>query len=234
MSKIRTTYTAAVRIVWREYGKWQIRRRGFWFVDIPRTSSTSIKAELGRACGRAFAKRNIVEPGFGHEQIFPDHLPARQMRMILGERAWQRIFTFTIVRNPWDRMLSLYFYRRNVVGNIPPEMDFRTYVRRLAERNTDGRDSLFFYHGQYLGAVDYIEDEHRRSLVDFIGRYENRERDLTEIAQRIGLLAMGTLHLQNAGRQSRSYTGHYDEETKDLIARLYRRDIERFGYRFGE
>ena len=62
------------------YGIFQIRRRGIWFIDIPRTSSSSIKAELGRLYGSTYAKSNIHNKGYGSRSIFPDHLTAYKMR----------------------------------------------------------------------------------------------------------------------------------------------------------
>ena len=39
----------------------EIKANGFWFVDIPRTSSTSIRVELGQQYGPAYAKANGIE-----------------------------------------------------------------------------------------------------------------------------------------------------------------------------
>src|SRR5262245_8701167 len=96
------------------YGRSQIRRHGFWFVDIPRTSSTSIRVELGRFYGLPYGKSKTFEDQYSTPQIFRDHVPAREMREILGTDLWERIFTFALVRNPWDRIVSMYNWRRKV------------------------------------------------------------------------------------------------------------------------
>jgi len=62
-----------------------ILRHGFWFVDIPRTSSSAIRAELGARFGRAYGKRK-AESGYATEQVFDDHVTAFVMREALGRR----------------------------------------------------------------------------------------------------------------------------------------------------
>ena len=66
----------------------QIKRNGFWFVDIPRTSSSSIKVELGNAYGAPYGKANLIESQFSTKQTIPDHVPAVYMRTHLGVESW--------------------------------------------------------------------------------------------------------------------------------------------------
>ena len=41
---------------------------------------------------------------------FFEHSSAYQIRKIVGEPLWNQYFTFTIVRNPFDRILSRFYY----------------------------------------------------------------------------------------------------------------------------
>src|SRR6056297_3194700 len=129
-----------------------ILQHGLWFVDIPRTSSTSIRTELARWYGAPFGKKNVLDSQHVTEQFVPDHLPAHQFVEILGRPLWDQIFTFSIVRNPWDRTLSMFFYRRKK-GNIPADWSFRDYVMHLAD--PEHRNKFFTYPGHWAGASDY-------------------------------------------------------------------------------
>ncbi len=206
-----------------------VREHGFWFVDIPRTSSTSLRAELGRRCGPAYGKTNVLQKEFATPQLFfRDHTPAREMRELLGARCWRRIFTFTMVRNPWDRVHSFYRYRRKK-GKLPADLGFTDYVRRLEIASPDS--PYVGSRGARYGAADYLLDDDGRILVDFVGRFEDRERDLARIAQHLGWEDFGRLHLQ-AAAPPEHYSCFYTEETEAIVRRLHAKDIELFDYEF--
>lgn len=211
------------------YGRFSIWRRGVYFVDIPRTSSSSIRSELGKKFGRAYGKQNVIEKEHTTPQIFPDHMPAREMRAILGPSVWDRLFTFTIVRNPWDRVLSMYHYRRKR-GNIPESWSFRDYVLALASAGPE--TPYFKYRGFRYGAADYVLGDNGELLVDTVVRYENRAEGLATVARRLKLDVLGQASLQSAPRASKDYAEFYDAETEAAIRKRYAKDIELFGYGF--
>lgn len=115
-------------------------------------------------------------------------------------------FCFAFVRNPWERMVS---YRCRA------GLDEAAWQKMLRE----------FVDPQ----VDYICDDDGRMLVDFMGRFESLAEDFATVCR---LLAIErTLPRLNASEHGH-YREFYDEATKQLVARLYAEDIERFGYRF--
>jgi hypothetical protein len=69
-------------------------------------------------------------------------------------------------------------------------------------------------------------------LVDFVGKYENRDNDLNIIAQKIGCKQLGKLEINKSERINRHYSEYYDSETEAIIRKIYSRDIELFDYRF--
>jgi len=95
-------------------------------------------------------------------------------------------------------------------------------------RDTD----LFKYHGFRYGASDYVLGEDGQIIIDFIAKYENRDHDLGFIASRLNIPGFGALSIQNASPGNRHYSVFYDPETKEIIRRLFARDIELFDYTF--
>ncbi|MDP6675577.1 MAG: sulfotransferase family 2 domain-containing protein [Gammaproteobacteria bacterium] len=209
----------------------QVRVNGFWFIDIPRTSSSSIRAELGRIYGIPYGKANLIEREFSMGQIFEDHLPASAMMQVFGPEIWDRLFTFSLVRNPWDRVLSMYHHRRKVRG-IPQAMSFRDYVIELNCRNWGVEGSIFQYRWHYFGSADYVCGANDEILVDFVGHFENRTEDIDRIASRIGAPGLGDLTIQRASPSGQHYSRWYEQDTKDMIKAIYKRDIELFHYEF--
>lgn len=204
-----------------------IRRAGFWFVDVPRTSSTAIRTELGTRFGRAYGKDRFRDKDA--PQIFQDHIPAAKMRAVIGPRAWDRLLSFTIVRNPWDRFLSLYHFRQKR-GVIPAEWSFAEYVARLVE--ADAATPYFQFHGQRLGAADYVRDESGAVIVTEIIRFEARDEGLARIGERIGYPQLGAERLNAAKPTGQSYREVYDDRSRELIASRYADDLALFGYAF--
>lgn len=202
---------------------------GFWFIDVPRTSSTSIRTELALRYGAPFGKQNVLEQDYATTQYVPDHMTAQQLVALLGESTWKRIFTFTIVRNPWERVLSMYFYRRKK-GSIPNAWSFTEFLSQLENPAPEG--GFFRYHGHRLGAADYITGEHGEILVDHIIRYEERESGLELVRQNCRFPELGRMIIQRATPEKTPYAEHYNNHTKEVIERLYSRDIELFDYHF--
>jgi hypothetical protein len=222
------TYSAKLR-----YGIRQIRRRGVWFVDVPRTSSSSVRAELGRLYGVAYAKSRIVDAECAKEGIFPCHLPALTMRRILGSDVWRDIFTFAFVRNPWDRLVSLYAWRKRQ-GTLPGDVSFREYVLMFNGPRYTRRDSPFTHHAHYFGACEYVLDESDNVIVDFVGRYENRAEDMRRVSDKLGIRELGHTHLLRTNVPGMHYSEYYDDETRDIVGRVFRKDVDLFCYEFDD
>jgi len=212
------------------YGIRQIKKNGFWFIDIPRTSSTSIRVELGKDFGLAYGKSDVFEKRFKQIQIIPNHIPALRMQEMLGKEEWEKLFTFTLVRNPWDRMVSFYHYRLKS-KLLRPDMEFREFIIKLKTSRL-GEKGTFNFYGHYFGSSDFVLDRNNNIIVKFIGKYENRQKDIQYIANMIGSKELGKLAIQKARRSKKHYSYYYDDETKIIVEQVYHKDIELFGYKF--
>jgi len=210
-----------------------ILRAGLWFVDIPRTSSTSVRTQLSAKFGRTFGKRNTMDPDHSNDQLILDHLPARVIRDFVGPTAWNDLFTFSIVRNPWDRIFSMFHYRRRV-REISPHIEFREYVLSL-DRLLSGSENerqLFPDWGHHFGAADFVCGYSGETPVEALIRFKTPSEGLARMVDRIALATLGTLHIQGARPPDASYRQAYDSDTRRIIERHYQSDIELFDYRF--
>lgn len=214
-------------------GRREVRKTGFWFVDIPRTSSSSIRAQLGERFGIGHGKLNIPEKDKATEQIFEDHLTAVEMRDILGVELWEKIFTFTVVRNPWERILSLYMYMRKNTSAVD-DLTFEQFVKRIHQERMSPGSTIFTYRPLTRTCLEFISDENGKIIVDKIVRFENRQDELPEIGQQIGCPELGSLKINSARPQKSRYQDSYTDELRDLVAEIYAQDIDYFDYSFDE
>ena len=140
-------------------------------------------------------------------------------------------FKFCFVRNPWDRFLSCYFY-------------FRKYGRGKGNDNHSG-DLVNQYETfkDFVTNFDSIENQfkspHFRNQLhwvdqrlDFIGRFENLQEDFNAVCDKIGIPQQKLPHKNKT--KHKHYTEYYDNETRQIVAEKYAKDIEYFGYKFGE
>ena len=210
-----------------------VLKSGFWFVDVPRTSSSAIRSELGECWGSAHGKMNIPEKEFATSQLFPDHRSAREMRDILGSDPWSHLFTFSLTRNPWGRSLSFYFYKRTTASRkIPESWSLKDYLQHIAKaRDGDIHPSLQ-YPPNYMTASEFLVDETGRLIVNEVVRYEERRDHLRRIGKLIGVEKLGARKLNSSVSDEAKYSDFYDPQSRDLVSKIFYDDCVRFGYSF--
>jgi hypothetical protein len=205
-----------------EYVSQRLREIGFWFVDIPRTSSTTLRLTFYRRYGKLFGRPSTSQGvGMG---LIPPHLPASQLKEQLGAELWDSLYKFTIIRNPFERVLSLYLFLRSN-GKLQ-QLSFPEYVRKLVSK--EGYD----YHGHYMSNSEYICDSDGNLLVDEVFRFENRKQAMPVIAKRTSCPEVATGKRKAYQTGHRHYSHYYDSTTRKRIEEFFLDDFDRFAYCF--
>jgi hypothetical protein len=151
------------------------------------------------------------------------HLHAKTTKEIYKEH-WGEYFTFSFVRNPWDLMVSWYVFRQK-----PQKLnlDFREFLTEY-----EIRQKWAHWLPKSLLYTDWLLQKDGTELVDFIGRFETLQQDFNTICDKIGIPRQELPHHHQT--KHKHYTEYYDDETRQLVAEKYAKDIEYFGYEFGE
>jgi hypothetical protein len=159
------------------------------------------------------------------------HLPA--LGYYINDKAlWESYFTFSMVRNPWDRMLSYYIWRKTKRwGHEAHKRSFDEWLSFVKEcRDTGSGESVsrdFAYATQQQ--FDLLSIENTISL-DFIGRFENLKQDFIKICELIGV---PNLRLPTACRtRHKNYSTYYSSYAYGVVAELFKKDIDYFKYVF--
>lgn len=202
---------------------------GFVFVRCRKTASTSTEIYLSRFLGdqdviTSFSPRDEVlrleaggkapqNTGEG-EAAFHNHMPAAQIRQRMGGD-WDRYFRFCFERNPWDKVISLYFHRHKAEPRISLD--------------------AFLESGEALDARNIgLYTSNGRLLVDFVGRYEQLVPDLARACARIGLPEPAGLAAAKSQfrRPGATYQSFLTPSQRAYITREFADEIELHGYTY--
>jgi len=211
------------------------RDRGYIFVHIPKTGGTSLAQALeGRATAtdiligdtpKARRRRGRVARlrGQARGRLWK-HSTLADLDGLLTPAEIAAMFTVTLVRNPWDRMVSYYTWARAQLFDHPAvrlaqARDFAGFVAapetRAAWAAAPAR--------HYMTAAD--GEEYARLFI----RLEAVEADAAPLWQHLGFrLALPRLNASARG----DYRRYYSDATAAVVEQTAAEDIARFGYRF--
>lgn len=139
--------------------------------------------------------------------------------------------SFAVVRNPWDRVASRYWFAKKVIEvekKVPASYaDVSSFEAFLEERHQWG-GKQFFWHRAVRGwypAFDYVSDDTGRIRCHII-RFETLNADLCRY---FGLDEMTRARNVTAYGNGRKV---YTDKTIQIVADWYAKDIETWGYDF--
>lgn len=149
------------------------------------------------------------------------HMRASEVISKLGKDTFDSYFSFAVVRNPWDWLVSIYTYKYKTRHDHHHDLikDFSSFDEYIRWRCS----------GKWVHQKDFIFDESGKQLVSFIGRFENLDEDFQYICSKIG--ASISLPKVNVSK-TKPYQAYYNEETKELVRQAFAPDIALFGYDF--
>lgn len=153
-------------------------------------------------------------------------------KRLLDKNIYNSYYKFSIVRNPFDRVVSAYFwYKHNDskstrrVRNILPDT-FTGYVLQLNKLQSH---PVIKVHSHFFCQYDTVFNGHVTDL-DFLGRFETLESDINIIAKALDITDLVLPHINKKDRSH--YREYYTPETKRIVEDLFKLDLEHFNYEF--
>ena len=157
------------------------------------------------------------------------HLLASQAKTLYKEY-WDEYFKFSIVRNPWERMVScLKFTKHFGLKVIDGKIDLSDYKKKYGFPNTVEYDQR--YHKKTEIPQGVTGDGYSNILnekLDFIASYDNLEDDMNFIFNKIKL---NKKFIFRPGA-SKNYKKYFTEESKSDIELIYKNDLKKYNYIF--
>jgi hypothetical protein len=205
--------------------------KNFIFIHIPKTAGTSLT--------RALSPWSL-NPQRTQWRRLLSHLPVREtppnvflrqhdkagwVKHKLPAEIYDSAYKFAVVRNPFERAVSTYYFRRDYLSgrrwNRARVLDFKAFLRYLERKNRLVR----------VDQTSWIADRHGNLILDEILRFETLAEQFNALVERLDLPGEVKLPRSNVNAPY-DYRAVYDDEAKSIVRRLYFRDFERFGYEF--
>ena len=172
------------------------------FIHIPKNAGSSIEALFANSSFR-------IQPG--------KHDTASEIKSKFPE-LYESYRKFTIIRNPYDKMVSWYFFlKRNALENVSTNCD-------VIEFNEWIKDPSKFWN--FNDPISFLKPQH--AWVDEtvkIIKYENLNKELNEFfEEEINLPIVNKSNHEH-------YLNYYNEESLNIIYNKYKEDFEKYNYK---
>ena len=208
----------------------------FIFIKTNKTAGTSVEIALSRFCGpddiitpisevdekmrldlgyrgaQNYGKREDGKP------LFYNHMSAKEIRELVGREVWKEYYKFTIERNPWDRVISLFY---------------RTDLKKSSSMTlTEFVHSGMIKHLKRRGIELYSAEG--KIVVNKILKFENLDTEVVELGKKLCL--PGALDLPHTKANTRKDKRHYREvlskSDRVAIAKMFSDEISLMNYKF--
>jgi hypothetical protein len=221
-------------------------RHKFIFLKTSKTAGTSIEIALSQICGEKdvitpIAKEDEeLRQSLGYrppqnylpemsrlrqkpnrqlakQEGFFNHIPGHRVRSLVNAEVWNSYFKFCVARNPWDRVISQYYWRHQQ----EPRPDMTAFIQGPQVQTLMRKGYPIYTHNDEV-------------LVDHICRFENLEQEMRLLSERLNLGE--EIRLLHAKAKSRADNRHYrailNKNQADLIATIFSKEIDLLGYAF--
>ena len=143
----------------------------------------------------------------------------------INKNIWKEYFKFTSIRNPWDKMVSCYFYFKN--------------EKRKEEKTKNFIDFIEWRYEKYLNEGSMISYTIKKEFIcDYHIRYENFKNDLKHVFNILNINLSKFEYFPEINKniqykkEKKDYRKFYNNYTRDLVEKIYKNKIDYFKYEF--
>ncbi|MFV2003205.1 MAG: sulfotransferase family 2 domain-containing protein [Paracoccaceae bacterium] len=209
--------------------------RRYIFVHIPKTGGTALALALEARAMKddiligdtpKAVRRRARLKGLRASGRLWKHSRLTDIHGVLSEAAMRDYFVVTLVRNPWDRMVSYYHWLKlqgfdHVAVGLAKSLEFGEFLRHPHVQASIGAAHY----------ASYVTDNSGTEQCNLFARIEHLKTDLAAFETHLGF-DIGRLERVNTSPRDADYRGYFSAGDASIIARICATDIARFGYAF--
>ncbi len=209
--------------------------RKYIFVHIPKTGGTSLSLALENKAmkddvligdtPKAKNRRSRLKDVKVSGRLWK-HARLTDVYGLVDQAQIEQYFVFTIVRNPWDRVVSYYHWLQDQTFDHPAVKIAQSML--FIDFLQDGMIQRSFQNDT---AKQYVMDQDGKDQCDLYLRLEHLSEDVKELENRLGF-KLGVLPHDNKSKREKEYSSYYDDAGRDIINAAFCEDINKFRYKF--
>jgi hypothetical protein len=136
----------------------------------------------------------------------------------VGPDVWKSYFKFTVIRNTWERVISMYLHLIGG-GRLSKDTTFEQFL------NSDWLKS------KYNNLLRMLQDKEDKVDYDYIIRFDHLQEDFDLVASKIGLAdsKLSNVHFRHYNRDLDTW---YTAETAKFIHDKFRAEIDYFEFKY--
>lgn len=215
----------------------------FIYLLNPRTASTATAKAILQATDSAWIpERNILDEN-GKILVPSKHTTLRHLldHRLMTKEALSNYFKFVTVRNPFDSIVSSWAKKVKDYAHLLDDPD--SWVNKKPGYADSLRRAAGLTFSEWV-RQEYGEAARRNgkasintpfmSGTDYQLRYENLQDGLLKIHDRIGVGPDFTVPVLNVtkGREHQDYRTYYDDQAVEIIAKIFRDELDQLNYSF--
>ena len=232
-------------------------RKAFIFTKTVKTAGTSVESYFEQYCmpegewKESHSREEYISEagiiGFrgqsSDEKIWYNHMSAKKIRDQIGQEIWDKYFKFTVVRNPYDKLISgFYFHRKYNKQKYSKTQRLIAYARSILnvggaidriqkKKEIELFRSWIINGGEILDKNKYMIDG--ELCIDYFIRFENLHEDIKHVCDQLSI-PFEPSRIPEFKKGVRKHIipiqDFYDSETKQIVLEKYAWEIDRFAY----
>jgi hypothetical protein len=195
----------------------------FIYIKNAKVAGTSVESFFGKFClnpkkdykyshsiSEHIDKFGIIGSRGAHlTNKWQNHIDATKIKSFLGEKKFNEYLKFCVIRNPYDKMVSLYFFNNS-------KLSFKEFVKKnncynLSRHSIDGE-----------------------SVCNYFIRFEHIKEDIKTLCKKLKIdsydISSLPQHKSGIRKSKKHWSEYYDDETKKIVYNKHKKEFELFGY----
>jgi hypothetical protein len=166
----------------------------------------------------------------------------RKIRMFLGSETFDDYVKFTVIRNPFDRAISIFYFVKNIENNLRYIIDPRWRFKFEISENDSDIDLFKRWVTRYENSPqNYLTDRKMYTIdnemcMDYLIRFENLEEGIRKVCDRVSIQFVPEYiqKFKSHYRKRIHYTEFYSDREIQIMTNVLKYELEEFNYKFGD